>query len=132
MGHLTNMSTAEAGGAGGRSPASLDREIALSRVGGDMDLLKEIGQLFLDDAARMLAAIESAVKAKDAKAIDRSAHTLKGCVSNFGAIRLYEAAFALEKMGRNNDLARVDMEFRILERELRLLEADLRELGSEN
>lgn len=110
---------------------ALDREIALSRVGGDLDLLKEIAQLFLDDAERMLREIEKAVKSKEPQAIDHSAHTLKGCVSNFGAIRLYESAFSLEKMGRNRDLARVDTEYRVLEHELRRLQADLQALAAE-
>ena len=29
----------------------LDRDVALSRVGGDVELLQEIAQLFLDDSA---------------------------------------------------------------------------------
>jgi hypothetical protein len=53
-------------------------------------------------------------------------------VANFGAIRLYKAAFSLEKMGRNRDMAQADAEFRILEYELRRLESDLRELAAGN
>jgi HPt (histidine-containing phosphotransfer) domain-containing protein len=111
---------------------ALDRELALSRVGGDLELLQEIAQLFLDDAARMLGEIRSAVEARDAKQLDHSAHTLKGCVSNFGAQRLYEAALMMERMGRGGDLATADSEFRTLESEMHQLVHDLCALVKEN
>ncbi len=85
----------------------LDREAALARVGGDLELLQEIARLFLDDTPNMLGAIEKAAESGDAKALERAAHTLKGCVSNFGAADAYEAALNLEKMGRAADLAGV-------------------------
>lgn len=123
-----HLRSTENGAVEGQRAPALDREVALSRVGGDMELLQEIAQLFLDDSARMLADIESAVQARDAKNLDRSAHTLKGCVLNFGAQRLYEAALALERMGRNGQLRDVDPAFRSLREELHRLEADLRSL----
>jgi HPt (histidine-containing phosphotransfer) domain-containing protein len=111
---------------------ALDRELALSRVGGDLELLQEIAQLFVEDASRMLGEIRSAVEARDAAQLDRSAHTLKGCVSNFGAQRLYDAALRLERMGRGGDLAHVDAAFRTLELEVHQLVRDLRSLVGES
>jgi two-component system, sensor histidine kinase and response regulator len=110
---------------------ALDRALALSRVGEDLELLQEIAQLFLEDSARMLSEIRSAVQDRDAKKLDRSAHTLKGCVSNFGAEQLYEAALAMERMGRAGDLINLDGAFRSLEYEVQRLEADLRSLLTE-
>lgn len=81
-----------------------DKSQALARVGDDEDLLKEITVLFLDDLSNMLAAIERAIQAGDASATERASHSLKGCVSNFGAAEAHAAAFALEKMGRARDL----------------------------
>jgi PAS domain S-box-containing protein len=83
----------------------LDEALALSRVGGDADLLKEVIELFLDDYPATLDKIRSAVAAKDASALEHHAHSLKGSVSTFGANRAFEAAFALEKQGRQGDLA---------------------------
>ena len=108
--------------------SALDKELALSRVGGDLELLQEIALLFLSDSERMAREIEKAVAARDAKALDRSAHTLKGCVSNFGAQRLYECAMALERMGRTGDLSKMDPAFRTLRAEIIQLENDLRAL----
>lgn len=107
---------------------ALDKEVALSRVGGDLELLQEIAQLFIEDSSRMLSEIRTAVEMRDATKLDRSAHALKGCVSNFGAQQLYDAALTLERMGRGGDLAGVDPAFRSLEREVHRLEGDLQAL----
>jgi PAS domain S-box-containing protein len=82
----------------------LDESLALSRVGGDVDLLKEVIGLFLDDYPGTFEKIKSAVAASDATALEHHAHSLKGSVSTFGAGRAFEAAFELEKQGRNKDL----------------------------
>lgn len=86
---------------------AFDRDAALGRVGDDVELLKEIAQLFVEDERSMVEAIEQAARAGDAKGLERSAHTLKGCVSNFGGADAYEASFQLEKLGRAADLAHV-------------------------
>jgi PAS domain S-box-containing protein len=82
----------------------LDESLALSRVGGDIDLLKEVVELFLDDYPSTFEKIKGAVDSRDATALEHHAHSLKGSVSTFGANRAFEAAFALEKQGRSGDL----------------------------
>jgi two-component system sensor histidine kinase/response regulator len=83
----------------------LDESLALSRVGGDVELLKEVVELFLDDYPSTLEKIKTAVASGDATALEHHAHSLKGSVSTFGASRAFEAAFTLEKQGRSGDLA---------------------------
>jgi|SRR5271170_3006103 len=87
--------------------AAIDLEVALSRVGGDAELLKEIAQLFLDDYPKAMEAIREAAGRGDAKSLERCAHGLKGSVSNFGAPLAVEAALTLETMGRSGQLAKV-------------------------
>src|ERR1700693_4562712 len=82
----------------------LNESLALSGVGGDSDLLREVIELFLDDYPQALESIRSAVAAQDATALEHQAHSLKGSVSTFGARRAFEAALALEKQGRSKDL----------------------------
>jgi two-component system sensor histidine kinase/response regulator len=82
----------------------LDESLALSRVGGDVELLKEVVELFLDDYPSSLEKIKSAVASSDAKSLEHHAHSLKGSVSTLGANRAFEAAFTLEKQGRSGDL----------------------------
>jgi PAS domain S-box-containing protein len=82
----------------------LDESLALSRVGGDVDLLKEVIGLFLSDYPTTFEKIKDAVAGSDANALEHHAHSLKGSVSTFGAGRAFEAAFELEKQGRARDL----------------------------
>jgi PAS domain S-box-containing protein len=82
----------------------LDEALALSRVGGDVELLKEVVELFLDDYPSTFEKIKGAVARRDATALEHAAHSLKGSVSTFGANRAFEAAFTLEKQGRSGDL----------------------------
>lgn len=111
---------------------ALNQELALSRVGGDLELLQEIALLFLSDSARMLREIDDAVATRNAKALDHAAHTVKGCVSNFGAQSLYDASVALEKMGRSGDLTHMAPAYAKLRSEMAQLEADLRELTAQS
>jgi len=82
----------------------LDESLALSRVGGDVELLKEVVELFLDDYPSTFEKIKAAVANRNAKDLEHHAHSLKGSVSTFGANRAFEAAFTLEKQGRSGDL----------------------------
>ena len=108
-----------------------DRPAALARVGDDLELLQEIARLFLDDTPNMMSHIEQAIAARDADALGRSAHTLKGCVSNFGAAEVYEAALNLEKLGRNGDLDNARDGLDRLRRSLENLRPELEQLAAE-
>ena len=103
----------------------LDESLALSRVGGDADLLKEVVELFLDDYPSTFERIKAAVASRDAKALEHQAHSLKGSVSTFGANRAFEAAFALEKQGRSGDLSGVEDGLVQLEQALDALRPEL-------
>jgi two-component system sensor histidine kinase/response regulator len=82
----------------------LDESVALSRVGGDVELLREVVGLFLDDYPQSLDMIRDAVARGDQSSLEQHAHSLKGSVSTFGAQEAYDAAMALEKQGRTGDL----------------------------
>jgi len=103
----------------------LDESLALSRVGGDAELLKEVVELFLDDYPSTFEKIKDAVAASDATALERHAHSLKGSVSTFGAQRAFEAAFALEKQGRSGDLVGAPDGLSQLEQALEALRPEL-------
>jgi two-component system, sensor histidine kinase and response regulator len=110
------------------SEAVFDKEVALSRVGGDVELLKEIAVLFLDDYPKSLKELREAVAARDAKRVERSAHGLKGSVSNFGARPAVDAAFELESMGRAQQLFEVERVLCSLELALAALRPELESL----
>jgi HPt (histidine-containing phosphotransfer) domain-containing protein len=82
----------------------LDRTALLERLGGDLALFQEIAGLFREDCPKMLSEIRSAVDGVNPAALERAAHTLKGCVANFGAQAAVQAALNLEKMGRSRQI----------------------------
>jgi two-component system sensor histidine kinase/response regulator len=107
---------------------TLNRELALARVGGDAELLKEIGELFLEEYPRALADLRKAVDSGDADGVERAAHGLKGSVANFGAQTVVEAATMLEEMGRGHRLEEVEQVLRTLDLALAALRPELESL----
>ena len=103
----------------------LERETALARVGGDIELLKEIAGLFLEEYPVALVDILQALATKDANLLERAAHGLKGSVANFGARAAVDAAFQLEQLGRTDKLDLAPPALADLERALACLHAEL-------
>jgi CheY-like chemotaxis protein/HPt (histidine-containing phosphotransfer) domain-containing protein len=91
------------------------RDQALLRAGGDADTFNEIVQLFLADLELMLADIRAAVDRRDAQALERAAHRLRGSASFFDARPVVEAAARLEAIGEGGDLSGADDQCRELE-----------------
>jgi len=108
----------------------LDREAALSRVGGDVDLLREVGALFLKECPSVVSDLRNAVTARDAQGIERQAHSIKGSVSTFGAGAAFKAALELESQGRNRDLREVESNLQQFESSLERLCVELQTLVS--
>ncbi|HTS47096.1 MAG TPA: response regulator [Bryobacteraceae bacterium] len=106
----------------------LDESLALSRVGGDRGLLREVTELFLNDYPDMLEKLRTAISARDASALEHYAHSLKGSVSTFGAKGAFDAALALEKKGRSGELSDVEEGLRQLEYALGTLKPELETL----
>ena len=107
----------------------LDRALALSRVGGDEELLREIAGLFLDDYPSLVDKIQEALAKQDAQGLERASHSLKGSVANFGAEPAYQAALELEKIGRSKDLGHAASAFLNLQRSLESLQPELTALA---
>ena len=82
--------------------------LALSRVGGQVDLLKEVAGLFLDDFPRSLQQIHQALGTRDAETLAHHAHNLKGSVCNFGAPEIVNLASELERKARATDWSGAD------------------------
>ncbi len=97
-------------------------------MGGDVELLKEIAIIFLEDYPKVLAEIRDAIADGDAKQLESSAHTLKGSVANFGAAAVVASALQLEQMGRAAQLEQSSEVLRALEAGLCALRAELEAL----
>lgn len=68
------------------------------------DFINELIDAFLDDAPRMISAMEAALAARDVESFRRNAHSLKSNANTFGAVELGELAKELEMMARANNL----------------------------
>jgi HPt (histidine-containing phosphotransfer) domain-containing protein len=106
----------------------LDHDLALTRVGGDPELLREIACLFLDNYQAWLSELRDAAKRGDATRVEHTAHGLKGSVANFGAEPAVNAAREIETLGHNRDLAQVDSSLKALEAALAALRPELEAL----
>jgi HPt (histidine-containing phosphotransfer) domain-containing protein len=82
----------------------VDREALLDRLGGDETILLEIVKIFLEDTPQLLASMESAEAAGDAKTLRRLAHSLKGSAGTVGATALQASALGLEQAVDGGDL----------------------------
>jgi HPt (histidine-containing phosphotransfer) domain-containing protein len=92
-------------GAAPAPEAPFDGAALQERVEGDVELLREIIALFLEDSPRLIEDVRAAVAAGDAAGLKRAAHTLKGAAANFGAAPVVAVALELELMGRTGNLS---------------------------
>jgi CheY-like chemotaxis protein len=83
-----------------REPVVYNHDLLAENLGGDETLIREVINVFLDDAPRQIQNLEKAVAEADASMIERQAHTLKGAAGNVGAEILQAAASVLEKAGQ--------------------------------
>jgi two-component system sensor histidine kinase/response regulator len=65
--------------------AFADLDAALLRVEGDEALLADLARLFCEESPKMMAAIQYGIEHKNADALERAAHSLKGSLSMFAA-----------------------------------------------
>jgi signal transduction histidine kinase/DNA-binding response OmpR family regulator/HPt (histidine-containing phosphotransfer) domain-containing protein len=108
-----------------------DRNVALDRVQGDHELLREIVGLFFEETPALMRQIEEAIAHRDAKALERAAHTLKSSVGTFGAKAAFDVAQRLETLGRGGDFTNAEMAYAELEHEMARLEPALVTLKGE-
>jgi CheY-like chemotaxis protein/HPt (histidine-containing phosphotransfer) domain-containing protein len=84
---------------------AFDKEALLSRLDNDLDLIKQILRVFVEeDTPHQIREIREALEKKDSDGVRRHAHALKGASGNVSAIRICEAALALEIAGQEGAL----------------------------
>jgi PAS domain S-box-containing protein len=76
----------------------------LERLGGDENLLREVVEIFLEDGPKQMSSLRQAIVEKHARAIEKTAHSLKGELGYLGIAEVSEKACELEEMGRKHDL----------------------------
>ncbi len=109
---------------------ALDLELALTRVGGDRELLQELISLFLEESPKMLSELQEATAAGDAEMVENTAHGLKGSAANFAAGPTVDAAYRLELLGREKKNAEFSGALLALEENLLRLSRELSDIES--
>lgn len=82
----------------------VDEEELLLTVDGDRAMVTELAAMFLGECPERLHRIASAIAASDARALEQSAHALKGVLGTLFARPAAAAARDLELIGRRGDL----------------------------
>jgi CheY-like chemotaxis protein/HPt (histidine-containing phosphotransfer) domain-containing protein len=79
------------------------RELGIDDFGGNSDILTDLIDTFLENAAQIFAQATDALSRREPAALALAAHTLKGSCSNFGAAPLQRLCAELEGVARNPD-----------------------------
>jgi len=108
------------------SPKTFDLSGAMETVLGNEDLFQEIAGMFIESCPDYIAKIKEGIAENDAGILEREAHSLKGAVGNFGAKEAYEAAYRLEKLGKEGEMAMAEEGLSNLERVLNELVSEMK------
>ena len=114
---------------GDKAAEAFDRERTLASVDGDMDLLREVVGMFLEDYPKTMVEIRDAIHGGDPHRLNRAAHALKGSVGNFGGRNAFDKALRLEMMGKDKELGGAEAVYSSLAEEVELLGKALEELA---
>ena len=104
------------------APAQKGRHVdpgaLLEQLGGDTALLSELVQLFMLDKDDIVADLRNAADRSDAKALEQTAHRLRGTIGALAPGPALQSAARLESMGREGDLSGVETTLDLLEEQI--------------
>jgi two-component system, sensor histidine kinase and response regulator len=94
-------------------------------VGGDDGVVRELVELYRQEAPQLRQAVRTALKDGHADQLRRAAHSLKGTLASLHAPEASSAAEALERLGRAGNLAAAPQAHADLEKKLERLHGEL-------
>jgi signal transduction histidine kinase/DNA-binding response OmpR family regulator len=100
------------------SKADFDFNVFLEKTEGDMNIAREVIEIFLEESVRQISAIREAIVRQDSQALERAAHSLKGSIAYFDEQAAFDDALRLEEMGHNNEIAKAQEVAVILEQKV--------------
>jgi signal transduction histidine kinase/DNA-binding response OmpR family regulator len=80
-----------------------DRDRALAMIDGDTELFGELVELFMPESIELLDQVRNAIAQRNAKALERAAHSIKGSVAAFCGEPARVVAQTLEDIGQRGD-----------------------------
>lgn len=81
----------------------LNRDEALGRLEGDVELWNEIRDIWMEDIGNLMEGVSKALVAKAPDGLRRAAHALKGASANVGAARVAAVAKRIELAAVSGD-----------------------------
>jgi len=91
--------------------AAVVNTAVLQRLHEHVGNIAPVATVFLHSLDRRVAELERAVQARDAGAINKVAHTMKGSSSQFGAEDLAHLCLLAEHMGKSGNIQQIDLIF---------------------
>jgi HPt (histidine-containing phosphotransfer) domain-containing protein len=107
-----------------------DPESLWARVDGDLDLLRELVDVFAEEAPKMLTRIQEGIDLQSPSEVEKAGHKLKGSVLQFSARTAAATALELEEKGREGSLAGANPLLDKLRQEIDLLQEALNAMVS--
>jgi HPt (histidine-containing phosphotransfer) domain-containing protein len=108
-----------------RSDKSRDTKLWVTRTGGDEELAVELGEMFSEEAPKLIEALKNSLKKVDPATFVRTAHTLKGQSDHYGDKEAFELARSLEIRGKTQPLAALEQDVARLEALIVALSLDI-------
>jgi CheY-like chemotaxis protein len=113
------------------SAKAFDLDGAMAMLDGDTELFNELVGLFMTESASLLDQIQQSIARRDAKVLERSAHSLKGSVAAFCAESARDVAQTLESIGSRGDFDQAGPVADELQKEITRLTSALAEYQKE-
>ncbi|MBA2113613.1 response regulator [Bremerella alba] len=115
---------------GSNSTPIVDYAGAMKRLGDDAELFREFIVYYDEDAKQLLLEIEESIRSEATGDLHRAAHNLKGLASNLGAQRVVNAAYSLERIGKNGEILKAREALGHLKSEMERLDTALQNYRS--
>lgn len=104
---------------------AFDETELMERVDNDVGFLADTVQMLETDGRALLAEVKTTLAAGDAAGVGRTAHTLKGMISNFCAPAVQALALEVERAGKGGDCPAAAVALARLEPDLETLIGEL-------
>ena len=85
--------------------SEFDLAAFIERTDNDIELARELVEIFFEDCPKTLVEIRDAIEQGDSESLERAAHSMKGVLGYFSHSRSVEAALRLQTMGLDRDLS---------------------------
>jgi two-component system, sensor histidine kinase and response regulator len=110
------------------SDSPIDLERIQDATGGDMEFMKELVDIFIEDAQLRIREIRQALDASNFDDLGKTAHKLKGSSANLGAVGVSSMAKTLEELGKQQELDRASQVLEGLVAEMSRVESTLNQI----